>query len=370
MDRPARVLIVSKPVAPPYNDGSVCLVRDLAAALDDMSVTVLTTRDAPAVSSHVRHARIYQERGSFAPGLSANARVLRHLLLGPRYDIWHFVFAPNPLSSTAATTCRKVRKVRVLQTVASRPKSFASSSSLLFGDRVVALSRFTADRLTAHGFPASRIEIIPPPINDLERTSEQMARARAFAAVPPGAPMFVYAGDLEFSQGARVMADAVPSVLASEREAFFVFACRAKTERARQVQSRLQGQLARHADHVKFAGEVPDLPALLASATAAPFPVDDLYGKVDLPYAVLEACLLRVPVIVPSRSPLEEIDGAMVIQPEDPHALACACIDLCRDDSLRRAVGTRLRDRVLEVHAPARVAQSYRAIYADLVGRK
>lgn len=365
-----RVLIVSKPVAPPYNDGSVCLVRDLAAALDDISVTVLTTPDAPAVSNHVRHARIYSERGSFAPGLNANARVLRHLLIGPHYDIWHFVFAPNPVSSTAARTCRKARKVRVLQTVASRPKSFATSSKLLFGDRVVALSRFTADRLTAHGFPASRIEIIPPPIHDLERTNEQLARARAVAAVPPGVPMFVYAGDLEFSQGARVMADAVPSVLASKRDAFFVFACRAKTDRARQVQMRLQSQLARHADQVRFAGEVPDLPALLASATAAPFPVDDLYGKVDLPYAVLEACLLGVPVIVPSKSPLEEIDGAMVIQPGDPHALACACIDLCKDETLRHAVGHRLRERVLEVHSPARIAQSYRAIYADLMGQK
>ncbi len=369
MERTPRVLLVSKPIAPPYTDGSVCIVRDLAGSLQSVSATVLTTTDAPAISSHVRHARIYARRGSYSPALSANARVLRHLLLGPHYDLWHFVFAPNPLSSIAAHSCRALRKVPVLQTVASRPRSFARSANLLFGDRVVTLSRFTADRLTAHGFPPSRIEVIPPPIHDVERNADQAARARAHAKVPPGVPLFVYAGDLEFSQGARMVAEAIPTVLESVHDAFFVFACRTKTERARRARAVLQNKVARYADHVRFAGEVPDLPALIAAATAAPFPVDDLYGKVDLPYAVLEACLLQVPVIVPSRTPLEEIDGAMVIEPEDTQALARACIDVARDDSLRRAVGTRQRARVLEVHAPGRIARAYEELYLDLISR-
>jgi len=81
MERTPRVLLVSKPIAPPYTDGSVCIVRDLAGSLQSVSATVLTTTDAPAISSHVRHARIYARRGSYSPALSANARVLRFLML-------------------------------------------------------------------------------------------------------------------------------------------------------------------------------------------------------------------------------------------------------------------------------------------------
>jgi glycosyltransferase involved in cell wall biosynthesis len=364
----ARVLIVSKPVVPPYHDGSICLVRDLAGSLEGVSPTVLTTRDAPAIGSRVHHTRLYASRGAYAPALNDNLRVLTYLLLGPRFDVWHFVFAPNPRSSQAASFARSIRRVPVLQTIASRPLTFTDSSRLLFGDRVVALSHFTADRLAAHGFPPSRITVLAPPVRDVERTPQQVARARAWASVAPDVPMFVYGGDLEFSKGARTVAEAADAILSAVDESVIVFACRAKTPRSRQAQEDLQRMLVARRDRLRFVGEVPDLPALLASATAAPFPADDLYGKVDLPYAVLEACLLQVPVIVAARSPLEEIDGVIAIQPNDARELAAACIRLAREPSMRKAVGAQLRKHVLEHHDPGRVARDYETLYAKLAG--
>ncbi|MBI5536599.1 MAG: glycosyltransferase family 4 protein [Deltaproteobacteria bacterium] len=364
----ARVLIVSKPVVPPYHDGSICLVRDLAGSFESVSPAVLTTRDAPAVGSRVHHTRLYANRGAYAPALSDNLRVLAYLLLGPRFDVWHFVFAPNPRSSQAASLARSVRRVPVVQTVASRPLTFTDSTRLMFGDKVVALSRFTADRLVAHGLPPSKLVVIPPPVRDVERTPQQVSRARAWASVPPDVPMFVYAGDLEFSSGARTVAEAADAILSAVDESVIVFACRAKTPRSRKVQEELQRMLIARRDRLRFAGEVPDLPALLASATAAPFPADDLYGKVDLPYAVLEACLMKVPVVVAARSPLEEIGGAIAIEPNDARELAAACIRLAREPEMRTSVGEQLRKHVLEKHDPGRVAHEYERIYASLAG--
>jgi glycosyltransferase involved in cell wall biosynthesis len=361
-----RVLIVSKPVAPPYHDGSVCLVRDLAGSLMQVSPSVLTTADAPAIGSNVHHTRLYAAHGSFSPALSANARVMAYLLLGPRFDLWHFVFAPNRRSSQAASIARKLRRTPVVQTIASRPSSFADCAALMFGDRIVALSRFTADRLAAHGVPASRVVVIPPPIRDVERSAEQIARARAWAGVPADAPMFVYAGDLEFSRGARTMAEAADAILGGVQESRIVFACRAKTPKARLAQQQLQSLLVASSDRVRFVGEVPDLPALLGSAIAAPLPADDLYGKIDLPYAVLEACLMKVPVVVASGSPLEEIEGAMVIEPGDARQLAAACLRLAHEPATRRAVGVRLRRWVLDHCNPAAVASAYESVYAEL----
>jgi glycosyltransferase involved in cell wall biosynthesis len=360
-----RVLIVSKPIAPPYHDGSVCLVRDLAGSLHAVSPTVLTTKGAPSVGAEVHHTRLYASRGSFSPALADNARVMAYLLLGPRFDAWHFVFAPNRRSSQAAALARRLRGTPVVQTVASRPASFAECAPLMFGDRIVALSRYTADRLAAHGVASSRIVVIPPPIRDVERSAEQIARARAWAEVPPDAPMFVYAGDLEFSRGARTMAEAADAIFGGVQDSRIVFACRAKTPRSRVVQQDLQALLVAHSHRVRFVGEVPDLPALLGSATAAPLPADDLYGKIDLPYAALEACLMNIPVVVASGSPLQEIEGALVIEPGNARQLAAACVRLAHEPDTRRSIGGTLRRWVLHHCSPAAVARAYEAVYAD-----
>jgi glycosyltransferase involved in cell wall biosynthesis len=297
-----------------------------------------------------------------------NALVLAYLLAGPRYDLWHFVFAPNPRSSRAASFAQSMRRTPVVQTIASRPLTFAGSTRLLFGDHIVALSRFTADRLIAHGLSPSKLTVIAPPVRDIERTPLQIERARTWANVPADVPMFVYAGDLEFSRGARTMAEAADSILSAVDDSIIVFACRTKTDRSRRAQEELQRMLVTRRDRLRFAGEVPDLPALLASATAVPFPADDLYGKVDLPYAVLEACLLKVPVIVSARSPLEEIEGALITEQHDARELASVCIRLAREPSMRQTVGDQLRNYVLRCHNPASVAQQHERLYEQLIG--
>ncbi len=362
-----RVLFVSKPVAPPFHDGAVCLVRDLAPFLSAVSATVLTTAQAPLIAQHVDQKPIYPSHGGFAPALRDNARVLQHLLFGPGYDLWNFVFAPNPASSHAGALAKALRSARVVQTVASRPRSLRGASRLLFGDEIVALSRHTADQLIADGFAAARLHVIAPPVRDLERSDEQRARARAAAGVACDARMFVYAGDLEFSGGAALFAHAIPRVLEALNDAVAVFACRAKTPRSACAHAALAAELRPLGDRVRFVGEVEDLPGLIASATAAPFAVDELYGKVDLPYAVLEACLLQVPVLVARGGPLEEIEPAIPIDAGDARGLAEQCIALGRDHDLRRSTGEALRAHVLKVHAPDRIAREYEAIYAQLL---
>lgn len=358
-----RVLFVSKAVAPPFRDGATCLVRDLAPALVSARPTILSTRDAPPLSSRVDIDRIYGGRSRYAPALADNMRVAAHLLADRRHDLWHFVFAPNPSSSHVGKLLRAVRRKRVVQTVASRPRDFRGADKLLFGDHVIALSRHTADALVADGAPSSRIHVVPPPVHDLTRDEQAQSRARKRAGIPAEVPLFVYAGDLEFSRGAAWMGKAAHAVVREVPEAVIAFACRAKTPRARDHQVRLAADLAPLGDRVRMLGEVHDLPALLASARAVPFPVDDLYGKVDLPYVVLESALLRVPTIVVRDTPLAEIPEVPTMAAGDVDALAGWCVDMAKDASAQRNVGESLRQVVRERHAPDVVARQVEDVY-------
>lgn len=370
-----RVLYVSKPVEPPWHDGSKNLVRDLAEHVPDIAPIVLTATSAPGLAERVACETIYaQSGGGYAPKLRENARVLARLLGAPREDLWHFVFAPNPASSTAARVAigaqklrSRARRPRVVQTVASTPKEYVGVSNLLFGDVVVAQSKDTHGKLVRHGVSPELLRVIPPCARAPEPPTE--ARTQALRATFPklGERYVVYPGDLEVSSGARTVLDATSGLC---RLGFdVVFACRAKTPRAQQCQAALLADLAPELqDRVHFAGTVSDLPALLAGAFAVVFPVDDLYGKVDLPLVLLESLSLGVPLLVARGGPLTEIHSALSVRPGEPHALVDEIGKLASDDAHRLQLIEQGRDEYLARFTPEVVARAYGELYRSLAG--
>lgn len=363
-----RVLFVSKPIAPPYHDGTRCLVRDLATHLTGARATVLSTPGAPPPGPGVEVERVYDGAGSFAPQLADNARVMKRLLLGPRHDLWHFVFAPNLPSSTAARVAITARRVPSVQTVASVPRSFDNIGRLLFGDRVVCQSQATRDRLVSAGADPARIDVILPPLEPPPPVSEgERSAALARLGIAAGSVALVYPGDLEFSGGARAVAAAAPALLRAHPGAVVIFACRAKTPRAAGVEAALRSELAPLGDRVVFAGQVPSLPALIAACRLVLFPVDDLYGKVDLPLSLLEAQALGVPVVALQHGPLRELTGAAPLHRVDQ--LASVCDELLRDEAAwaqHRDLGQRA---VSEGHSPARITAAYEEVYRRVLRR-
>lgn len=372
-----RVLFVSKPVAPPWNDGSKNLVRDVAAHLERARPTVLSTPGVSGLGGGVRVECIYKESGRFAPGLAANARVAARLLTGDPLDVWHFVFAPNPRSSSVAKVARRARRLagwkgRVVQTVASAPKSFAEAPKWLFGDVVVALSEHTAGRLREAGASASRLRVIPPCARAPRvRTDEEKAEIRTRLGLGAG-PVVLYPGDYEVSRGAVTVADAAPHVLHAVEDATIVYACRKKTPRADEAQRAVERVVAAAgeavASRVRHFGEVRDMSELLAVASVVVFPVDDLYGKVDLPLVLLEAMALGVPVVVAEGGPLEELAFAPRVRAGEGRPLADAVLPLLWDPDAARALGEAGRAAYHARYTPTAVARAYDALYAEILG--
>jgi len=121
----------------------------------------------------------------------------------------------------------------------------------------------------------------------------------------------IYPGDLETSSGAdatAALAERVPAVLP---DLLTVFAYRRKTARAAEVAERLSARLP--GASTRFVQNAPNILALLAGAAAVVFPVDDLWGKVDLPIVLLEAMALGVPVVVLDQGPLCDLGGVVKV---------------------------------------------------------
>lgn len=369
------VLFVSKPVDPPVNDGTKHFVMTLASYLGRHVPRVMTTRQVRDLGHKILADAVYESASSYAPSLMNNLRAARHLATGPRSDLWNFVFAPNLRSSQMGRFLKMMRRVPVVQTIASRPRHFEQANQLLFGDVIVAQSRDTRDRLceawdkAAHR-PGStpKIELIPPPIGRVRiPTLDETMAVRRSLDLASNTPILLYPGDLEVSHGARIVKATAVVTMQRHPTAVVVFAYRDKSPRSEQIAGELMRDL--NPKRVRFVREAPDILALVRTSAALLFPVDDLYGKIDIPIVLLEAMALSTPVVTYRHGPLSDLEGVEVVRMGDPLALADIAVALIDDHGRRtRCIEAQLQT-VERNHDAARAAAAYEKIYDSLRSR-
>ena len=320
----------------------------------------------------MRAAAAYGAPGGFTPAFSANLRAACWVLLRSQADVWHFVFAPNARTSSAGRWLKRARRVPVVQTVASPPRSFAEPDQLFFGDVIVAQSAWTRAAIETSyaglGLPAPRLAVIPPPVPELSTPrAADVERVRRQLGLSPEQRYLLYPGDLETSSGAEAsaaLAERVPSALPN---LLTVFAYRKKTPRAAQVAAALSARLP--ASLARFVENAPDILALLSGAAALIFPVDDLWGKVDLPIVLLEAMALGVPVIVLDRGPLRDLAGVVKVPSLDSAAWLDATLRLLSEPDATAHVAAAQRAALAERHRASVVARAYEDLYLELAGQ-
>ena len=363
------VLVVSKPICPPWTDSSRVLVRDLVRAGADVAFRVLGTPDFHPAWPGVTWEPVYRHAGRYAPGLRQNLVPLLRLLR-PRLgaDVLHFFFAPNPRTSAVVRLLSAPRRQRTVQTICSAPSRFDGVARLMFADRVVAVSEHTARRLQVAGVP--HVRTIHPGV-DPERLVPADPNPYRDALGLQERPVVLFAGDLEESAGVGTLVEAWPRVRAHVPNAVLVMACRPKTAEATVAQQRLRHELAATgtAASVRLLGEVDDMASLLDACDVCVLPVRSLYRKMDVPLVLLEAMALGKPVVTSDVEPLCEVlrvGGGLAAPCGDAEALAARLVEVLTGTDRRAALGAEAREAVRTYWNAARMARQYAALYAEL----
>ena len=316
-----RILWVTKPLEPPFNDGSKVYLKNLLAEFTAWPVTVCFSakgRDQTWLPDTIETAPVYASGRTFGGQLLQNARIFGYLLLNRRrYGVIHFFFAPNRMSCLAVRFLKRISpSISFLQTVMSRPESFENVGSALFGDVVFASSEDTARRL-ANAAPKTKIILARPGIAD-DPAPESTALG--------GTERFnlLFAGDVEEGGALANLARIMPDLLRRNPWLHFHFSVRLKTPAARTAAEtwvrdnlrELEGRLSLYFDHEPFDD-------LLRLQDAMIFPSEHLYKKVDAPFVILESMALGKPVFLLDRSPVNETcppalqSQLMASEPED-----------------------------------------------------
>lgn len=357
------VLLVSKPIAPPWTDSNKNLVRDLATAMRRYRPRVMVP-DGASLDGVVCEA-VYTAAGAYAPSRVANARVLARLMVGPRVDLWHFFFAPNPLTLRAGAFARRLRGVPAVHTIASAPDDLERVAPLLFADAVIALSDHSARRLSAAGV---RARVIPPALAPVRVSEGDLAAARRQHDL--SGPYVLYPGDLEHSDGARTFVEAAAR---DDGALTWVIAARPKTARAQESLAALTALATARRARVRFLGEIGDIHAVVAGATLTTLVVDTLHAKMDLPLVLLESLALRVPALVSASTAAAEIvpsGGAEALAAGDPASLFAAVRSLVDAPARRAAMGAAGARWVEATCHPAVVAAAHESLYDEVLAAR
>ena len=302
------VLLITKPIAPPWTDGTLNLVRSL---IQDPSLGCRFRVPVPTGSPnlqipHVIEEAIYPEAGSHGTTLKNNAAMLKRLLKPSQAQIMHFLFAPSTRTARILKPLLSFREIPTIHTLCSRPKSFERVSETLFAKHHIVLSKFTEAKLREAGVPS--VARVNPAVFEPKPNAESGLNIAQEIGVPENTPFLMYAGDLEFSRGAETVIRALPEALQSIPH-HIILACREKTNRASELRKELQ-ELAERlgvGERTHFAGTVPDFHSLLSRTDLLLFPTANTYAKLDLPLVLLEALAMGIPIMVAEEGPVGEL---------------------------------------------------------------
>lgn len=363
------VLLISKPMVPPWDDSGKNLVRDLASHLSKVQCHVMSRKNEPSLSATCVMEPVYSVSGRLSPGLAQQLQVLKRLLRPDRQEIYHFFYAPNPRTSAVAKAVLAVKRRRTVHTVCSFPAREEGLKSLFFAQRNVVLSRHTLQRLSRVG--VENLIHIPPCVPQSTPVSDDRKKQIRDQLGLASRPFVLFAGDFEFSCAGDVCGAALPAIMA-QTDVDFVFAVRVKGAKSGVRSQKLQCSASRESwsERVHFLSQIDDMPALIAAAAVQVLPVDTLYAKMDVPLVLLESLREGVPIVVSDFGPLPELLDEPVglkVPVGDAVALAKAVVELVRNESLRGDMGAAGQQLVAGRYSPEGMAGRYEEIYDELL---
>ncbi len=211
----------------------------------------------------------------------------------------------------------------------------------------------------------SRLRVVPNGVGGEFRPRPPAETAPALRRLGVATPYLLYVGTLEPRKNVVRLLDAYERLLANGHPPVLVLAGRLGWD-AGPLRARLAAPALRGCVHVTGYVEARDLPALYAGARAFAYP--SLAEGFGLP--PLEAMACGVPVVASTDPALAENlgDAALLVDPLDVDALACALRRVLVDEDLRATLVARGRARAA-AFGWERTAADMLACYREIAAR-
>jgi glycosyltransferase involved in cell wall biosynthesis len=369
-----KILFITRPIVPPWDEAGKNTVFELANLMKDQTIHLLTTKDFSCKQEHIILERVYT-KGGYLSGISygQKLRLFFRLLKRDDIDIYHFFFKPTFRVAMAAKFILNLKRKKSVQTVVTIPEEREKLSKSIFSSTVVAGSRFMQERLAAENIKS---EFIPFGVNadKLSEPFDILEAKRTFGL--ENSLVVLFAGHLHPGRGINVVADSVEDVIKQFPNVKFVFACRfLKTKSESQNLKMIKSNIHKHnlSKNVHFLGKIDNIKKLIQAADIVVFPPNRMIFKMDYPLIILEAMALQKPVIFSNVAPMNELyenNCNIMIERNDHKQLSDLIISLFSDRGRMRLVGENARILVEKKFNIKTAARQYLCLYEKLMQSK
>lgn len=371
---PKKILFVSRPITPPWDEASKNfahnLAKEVATGSTALEVHLLTTHTQLELPSNVKQEEIYKYSEKDFKFSDKLRSLFFQFLFKNSFDIKHYFFTPTKLNSWLIKNFLQ-GKSRTIQTVATLREDLFSDEDLkemMFGQTIVTYSEYAKNKLEQLGvknvikiYPGIELaDYYPREKDDTELTKAKFNKDD-FIINFSGEYVRLGAMDLVIDSFIQV-AKEIPTARLS-------LAVRVKNKKDATKKEEVVAKLKKEnlLDKVSFhdsgSYKMSDIYNL---ADISLFPVTSMQGKFDIPLAVIEAMACAKTVIISDLPILKEfanVDNSVSVASGSVESLTRAILSLYQDKERCLTLGNNARKYVQENFTIQKAAREYATIY-------
>lgn len=368
-----KILLITRPIAPPWDEASKNFAYTLAKTIPTLEFGMLTNGHLANLPKNIRQHSIYTSN-SFS--YLQKIRLVKNLRkIRKDYNILHYLFTPTKSNAFLVKKFFNYKKdTRSIQTVATVRQDLYSDKEIkkmLFGDLIITYSDYAKTKLNTLGF--NNVKRIYPGINLAKykktKKDEELMRKKNISK-----SNFVinFTGEYTRLGAIDLVIDSFIKITKVIHNAKLTLAVRIKNSQDARKKKLVIKKL-RHKKLLKNVSFFDDgnykMEDVYNLCDISLFPVSNMNGKFDVPLAVIEAMACEKTVIISDLIILKELNNgknSVIIKKGSIEQLTKAILNLYNNPEKRIIIGQEARKFAKEKFDIKKIADIYKQIYNKL----
>lgn len=384
-----KILLLTRPICPPWDEGSKDFAYTLAKYTRDFEIHLLTCARPEKQASAwkldfqanvICHDIYSSPKWNWAQKVRAYLFLIKEFLLkdGKDYDILHSFFTPTKLNVFALKICLRNKNLKTIQTLATLRDDLCSIEkikAIIHADFIITYSDYTKKKLEKLGF--KNIKKIYPGI-DINLYSLAFKKPELMKKFKTNKNDFVinYTGEY-IRLGDMDDIVSVFSELAKVSKNFKLhLAVRVKNEKdaKKKWEVKKKFEKANILDRVAFIDDGSyEMQDIYNLCDVSIFPARTMTGKFDIPLAIIEAMACGKPIIASNLERLKYFlnnKNSILINPGDRETLKEKILCLYNNPETRRELGKNGMKFARENFDIVKIVKKYEEIYELIINNQ
>jgi len=377
-----RILLLTRPICPPWDEGSKNFAYTLAKHAGDFEIHLLTCGSAFAKASVDKKVNIIEHSIYTSPKWDWPQKVRAYIFLlkefliksGTEYDILHSFFTPTKLNVFALKLCLKNKKIKTIQTLATLRDDLYDAEKLrkiIHADFIITYSDYAKEKLEKMGF--KNVKRIYPGI-DIEKYSPAPKKSELMKKFGTSEDDFVinYTGEYVRLGDMDDIIEIFSELTAEHKNFKLHLAVRVKNQKDAAKKKEVIEKLEKEniLNRVAFIDDGSYvMQDIFNLCDISIFPARTMAGKFDIPLAVVEAMACGKPVIasdIPRLKYFLNNENSILIPPGNREVLKQKILYLYNNPEARNDLARRGIAFVRENFDIMKIVKEYEEVYENL----